>query len=232
MTLSGTNRPRGSVSFCSITRYLTLPNGEALQGTERFLSSPPAPSVDRCAEDQHVSPIDGSGVRCGSRSGGSRSVWCKACPRRSAAADRRAASGAPRVTPSVYTVQPGPHAQREFLGCLIQAIPGDVIELAAGTFNFDDGPRGLDEQHHHPRQRDGQDDPLVQEPAHGFEGDRGDRRQLRHRGPRRRGYAGQRHQGRGGEERHLPQRAAPHGRASPRPPTARTASIPSSAKTC
>ena len=41
------------------------------------------------------------------------------------------------MTPSVYTVQPGPHAQREFLGLLIQAIPGDVIELAAGKFDFD-----------------------------------------------------------------------------------------------
>jgi parallel beta-helix repeat protein len=48
-----------------------------------------------------------------------------------------AASGV-RLTPSVYTVQPGPNAQREFLGYLIQAIPGDVIELAAGTFNFDE----------------------------------------------------------------------------------------------
>jgi parallel beta-helix repeat protein len=44
---------------------------------------------------------------------------------------------APRVTPSVYTVQPSPHAQRDFLALLIQAIPGDVIELAAGKFNFD-----------------------------------------------------------------------------------------------
>ncbi len=48
-----------------------------------------------------------------------------------------AASGV-RLTPSVYTVQPGPNAQREFLGYLIQAIPGDVIKLAAGTFNFDE----------------------------------------------------------------------------------------------
>ena len=46
-------------------------------------------------------------------------------------------TAAPRVTPSIYTVQPGPHAQREFLGYLIQAIPGDVIELAAGKFDFD-----------------------------------------------------------------------------------------------
>ncbi len=43
----------------------------------------------------------------------------------------------PRVTSSVYSVQPSPHAQSEFLGLLIQAIPGDVIELAAGKFNFD-----------------------------------------------------------------------------------------------
>lgn len=47
------------------------------------------------------------------------------------------AESSPRVTPSVYTVEPSPHAQREFLGLLIQAIPGDVIELAAGKFNFD-----------------------------------------------------------------------------------------------
>src|SRR5580698_3780211 len=38
---------------------------------------------------------------------------------------------------TVYTIKPGPNAQREFLGMLIQAVPGDVIELAAGTFNFD-----------------------------------------------------------------------------------------------
>ena len=41
------------------------------------------------------------------------------------------------MIPSTYTVQPSPHAQREFLGYLIQAIPGDVIELAAGKFDFD-----------------------------------------------------------------------------------------------
>jgi parallel beta-helix repeat protein len=57
-------------------------------------------------------------------------------PERSGA-QSTAVTGA-RLTPSVYTVQPGPHAQREFLSYLIQAIPGDVIELAAGTFNFDE----------------------------------------------------------------------------------------------
>jgi parallel beta-helix repeat protein len=50
---------------------------------------------------------------------------------------RADAASAARVTPSVYTVKPGPEAQREFLGLLIQAVPGDVIELAAGKFNFD-----------------------------------------------------------------------------------------------
>lgn len=41
------------------------------------------------------------------------------------------------IKSSVYLVQPGPAAQREFLGMLIQAVPGDVIEFAAGKFNFD-----------------------------------------------------------------------------------------------
>ncbi len=47
-------------------------------------------------------------------------------------ADRAAAAAA-----TVYTIKPGPHAQQEFLSALIQSSPGDVIELAAGTFNFD-----------------------------------------------------------------------------------------------
>jgi parallel beta-helix repeat protein len=38
---------------------------------------------------------------------------------------------------TVYTIKPGPNAQREFLATLIQSSPGDVIELAPGTFNFD-----------------------------------------------------------------------------------------------
>jgi parallel beta-helix repeat protein len=38
---------------------------------------------------------------------------------------------------TVYTIKPGPNAQSEFLSSLIQSSPGDVIELAAGTFNFD-----------------------------------------------------------------------------------------------
>src|SRR5271154_1734503 len=47
----------------------------------------------------------------------------------------RAASAPANAT--VYTIKPGPNAQREFLANLIQSSPGDVIELAAGTFNFD-----------------------------------------------------------------------------------------------
>ncbi len=61
----------------------------------------------------------------------------QATPDRAATPARQFDLHRARVTPSVYTVQPGPEAQREFLGLLIQAIPGDVIELAAGKFNFD-----------------------------------------------------------------------------------------------
>jgi parallel beta-helix repeat protein len=46
-------------------------------------------------------------------------------------------ASASRSTASVYTVKPGPEAQREFLSLLIQAVPGDVIEMAEGKFNFD-----------------------------------------------------------------------------------------------
>jgi parallel beta-helix repeat protein len=41
------------------------------------------------------------------------------------------------ATSTVYTIKPGPNAQREFLATLIQSSPGDIIELAPGTFNFD-----------------------------------------------------------------------------------------------
>jgi parallel beta-helix repeat protein len=52
--------------------------------------------------------------------------------------DHSAAAHTPgAATPAVYTIKPGPNAQREFLANLIQSSPGDVIELAAGTFNFD-----------------------------------------------------------------------------------------------
>ena len=50
---------------------------------------------------------------------------------------RPARSVAAPATSTVYTIKPGPNAQSEFLATLIQSSPGDIIELAAGTFNFD-----------------------------------------------------------------------------------------------
>ena len=40
------------------------------------------------------------------------------------------------VTPSVVTVSPGPNAQFDFQAALINAVPGDVIELTAGHYDF------------------------------------------------------------------------------------------------
>ena len=41
------------------------------------------------------------------------------------------------LKPSVITIQPGAGAQYEFQSALINAVPGDVIKLASGTYHFD-----------------------------------------------------------------------------------------------
>jgi parallel beta-helix repeat protein len=58
-------------------------------------------------------------------------------PDRAAATKAAGTKVSAPATATVYTIKPGPNAQREFLATLIQSSPGDIIELAAGTFNFD-----------------------------------------------------------------------------------------------
>ncbi|MEQ9409302.1 MAG: parallel beta-helix domain-containing protein [Fuerstiella sp.] len=41
------------------------------------------------------------------------------------------------LAPSVVAIQPGPAAQFQLQAALINAVPGDVIDLAAGTYHFD-----------------------------------------------------------------------------------------------
>src|SRR5262249_44813606 len=48
-----------------------------------------------------------------------------------------AAEQAGKAASSVTRVTPGADAQYRFQSALINAVPGDVIELAAGTFNFE-----------------------------------------------------------------------------------------------
>jgi len=50
----------------------------------------------------------------------------------------RATEGTAALSKStIYSVKPGRDAQSQLLSILIQAIPGDVIEFSAGTFQFD-----------------------------------------------------------------------------------------------